>query len=180
MQQAYTHHIRPMRADDLDAVLAVQAACYPRAMQEAADIVLGRMEASGDTCVVAEDAAGVCGYLFAYRSRLGNVTPLGADFEVDGDADTLYLHDLSVAPRAHGRGLARRLAAHLLAQAPEQGLAWSALVSVQDSVGFWAALGYGAGETGCPAARAALASYPGDACYMVRALTVPGAPSPSC
>lgn len=178
MQPAYPHHIRPMRADDLDAVLAVQAACYPPAMQEAAGVVLARMEAAGDTCVVVEDVSGVCGYLFAYPSRLGNVTPLGAEFEVAGDADTLYLHDLSVAPRAHGRGLARRLAGCLLAQA--RGLPWSALVSVQESAGFWTALGYEKKAPDCPEARVALAGYPGDACYMVRALIAPGAPSPSC
>ncbi|RZA36266.1 MAG: N-acetyltransferase [Lysobacteraceae bacterium] len=169
-----------MRADDLDAVLAVQAACYPPAMQEAAGVVLARMEAAGDTCVVVEDGSGVCGYLFAYPSRLGKVTPLGADFEVAEDGDTLYLHDLSVVPRAHGRGLARGLTGYLLAQARERGLPSSALVSVQDSAGFWAALGYEPCATDCPEARAALASYPGDACYMVRALTAPGALSPSC
>lgn len=167
-----------MRADDLDAVLAVQAACYPPSMQEAAAVVLARLQAAGATCLVAEDADGVCGYLFAYPSRLGRVTPLGARFAPLAGADTLYLHDLSVAPRTHGRGLARRLVEHLLARA--NGMQASALVSVQDSAGFWDALGYRAREVDSAQARAALASYPGVARYMVRALTGPGAPSPNC
>jgi GNAT superfamily N-acetyltransferase len=122
---------------------------------------------------------GVCGYLFAYPSRMGRVTPLGAGFDTAPDADTLYLHDLALAPRAHGRGLARRLVVHLLEQAERSGMAWSALVSVQDTAGFWRALGYEAAGDPGPDARAALASYPGTAHYMVKRLTVPGAPSPS-
>jgi len=171
--------IRFVRLDDLDAILQVQAACYPPVMQEAAGVVLERMLAAGETCLVAEDDMGMCGYLFAYPSRMGKVTPLGAGFQAAPDADTLYLHDLALAPRAHGRGLGRRLVTHLLAQAAGSGMAWSALVSVQDTAGFWRALGYeAAGHSGAPA-RAALASYPGTARYMVKRLTAPGAPSPN-
>lgn len=184
MQYAYDHHIRAMRPGDLDAVLAVQAACYPPSMQEPATVVLARRRAAGRTCIVVEDGEGLCGYLFAYPSRQGKVTPLGADFDPAHDADTLYLHDLALAQRVHGRGLARRLVGHLLAQGRERGLTSSALVSVQDTAAFWTALGYQAMEAGCPGARAALASYPGVARYMVRApgaaITGPGAASPNC
>ncbi len=180
MQHAYRHPIRAIERRDLDAVLAVQAACYPPAMQEAAPVLLARLEAAAGTCVLAEDGEGVCGYLFAYPSRQGRVTPLGAGFAPALDADTLYLHDLSVAPRAHGRGLARALVGHVLALAQKQGLASSALVSVQDTAGFWEALGYRTCAAPDGAARGALATYPGVARYMVRGLTGPGAPSPNC
>jgi GNAT superfamily N-acetyltransferase len=183
MQHAHHAHLRAMRREDLDAVLAVQASCYPPSMQEAASVLLRRLRAAEETCVLAEDREGVCAYLFAYPSRLGALTPLGADFEQAPHADTLYLHDLSVAPRMHGRGLARRLVAHLLAQAGGAGMAWSALVSVQDSAAFWTALGYAPADAGGVAARAALGTYPGGARYMVRALdqaaTGPGAPWPT-
>lgn len=182
MQPAFPPRLRAMLPTDLDAVLAVQAACYPPSMREAAAVVLGRMRAAAASCAVAEDEKGVCGYLFAYPSRLGRLTSLGADFRPAPDADTLYLHDLAVAPRAHGFKLGRKLVVHLLAQARAQGLTWSALVSVQDSAAFWAALGYAHAEPACAAGRAALASYPGAARHMLRALdlTGPGAPSPSC
>lgn len=172
MQHAYLHPIRAMRPDDLDAVLAVQAACYPPPMQEAAAVLRARMRVGANTCVLAEDGDGVCGYLFAYPSRLGKVTALGADFEPARDGDTLYLHDLAVAPRAHGRGLARRLVDHLVAQAQTHTRSWraSALVSVQDSFGFWKALGFEAAEADGPDARTALDSYPGTPRYMVRTL----------
>lgn len=137
-------------------------------MQEAREVVLARMQAAPDYCVVgcldegAQDA--LRGYLFCYPSQLGKVTALDAQFDVAAQGDTLYLHDLAVDPRAHGMGLARQLVAHALAHGRARGLANSALVSVQDSGRFWGALGY--------QARAALApdltGYPQDARYLVR------------
>ena len=160
--------VAPMRANDLDAVLAVQAACYPPAMQEAADVVLARLAASPDTVLVARDGGGVCAYLFAYPSRLGKVTPLGGAFVVPADADTLYLHDLAVAPRALGRGLARRLVAGLFERVGAPGLPHAALVAVQDSRRFWEAQGFAPGVPDLGGA-AVLAAYPAGSVYMVRA-----------
>jgi GNAT superfamily N-acetyltransferase len=158
--------IGPMAHDDLAGVLDVQAACYPPAMQEPAHVVRARLAASPGTVLVARDDAGVCAYLFAYPSRLGKVTPLGGAFAVAAEPDTLYLHDLAVAPRAAGQGVARRLVARLHDDAAVRGLRHAALVSVQDSLAFWESLGY------APAAgdRAALATYPSAAHYMTKRL----------
>ncbi|WP_218921045.1 GNAT family N-acetyltransferase [Massilia putida] len=158
--------LQPMEEGDLAAVLDVQAACYPPAMREAAGVVLARLRASPDTALVARDAQGVCAYLFAYPSRLGTVTPLGGAFAPPPEPDTLYLHDLAVAPRAAGRGVARRLVARLLAHATGRGLLHSALVSVQDSRRFWESLGYAC----APGAAGVLATYPPEALYMTRRL----------
>jgi ribosomal protein S18 acetylase RimI-like enzyme len=157
--------IRPMREADLHAVLAVQAACYPPPMQEPEAVVLQRLRAAPATVLVAGDAAGVCAYVFAYPSRLGAVTPLGAGFAPALDADTLYIHDLAVAPRALGRGLARGLVASLLARAAA--LPYAALVAVQGTRGFWEAQGFTVRDPGQGSARA-LASYPAGALYMAR------------
>jgi GNAT superfamily N-acetyltransferase len=153
-----------MAEGDLAAVLDVQAACYPPAMQEAAGVVLARLRASPDTVLVARDAQGVCAYLFAYPSRLGKVTPLGGAFALPSAPDTLYLHDLAVAPRAAGRGLARGLVARLLEHAAVRSLLHAALVSVQDSRRFWECAGFAR----APGDAAALATYPADALYMTR------------
>jgi len=162
--------IHPMLPADLDAVLRVQAACYPPPMQEAAAVVKARLDAAAATCLAARDADGVCGYLFAYPSRLGLVTDLGAPFEIAPDADTLYLHDLAVDPRALGQGLARALVEHLLDLGRGQGwsrpLSHAALVSVQDSTRFWNGLGFAARATNDPG----LLTYPAGAVYMARPL----------
>lgn len=158
--------LAPMRDDDLDAVLAVQAACYPPAMQEAADVVRARLRSTPDTVLVARDGAGICAYLFAYPSRFGKVTPLGGAFVLPAAPDTLYLHDLAVAPRAAGQGVARRLVGGLLDGAAARGLRHSALVAVQESRRFWEGLGYGAADGDA----AALATYPDGALYMAMTL----------
>lgn len=158
--------LRSIREDDLDAVLAVQAACYPPVMQEAGEVVRSRIRAAFGSSFVAECAGQVLAYVFAYRSTRGAVTPLDAPFEVAGAGDTLYIHDLSVSPAAAGRGLARRLVERLLALAHEQGLGHCALVSVQDSQRFWERLGFREAACGDDAARLALASYPPVAVYM--------------
>jgi GNAT superfamily N-acetyltransferase len=158
--------IGPMHESDLDAVLAVQAACYPPAMQEPADVVLGRMRAAPDTVLVARAGKCVEGYLFAYPSRRGKVTPLGGAFAPAPDADTLYLHDLAVSPRAAGQGIARRLVARLLEHGAGRGHVYSALVSVQDSRRFWESMGYACTAVGA----GALAGYPPGALYMTRRL----------
>jgi len=163
------HQIRLMQHGDLDAVMAVQAACYPAPMQEARAVLEARLHAAATTCIVGCDDAGLCAYLFAYPSRLGAVTDLGAQFAPAAHPDTLYLHDLSVATRALGRGLARALVERSLANGRAAGWRHAALVSVQDSARFWAGLGF---RPATPAG-AGLASYPVGALYMARPLHSP-------
>jgi GNAT superfamily N-acetyltransferase len=158
--------LRPMTEHDLDGVLAVQAACYPASMQEAAAVVLARLRAAPATTLVAGDLHGVCAYVFAYPSTLGRVTPLNAGFAPAPDADTLYVHDLAVHPRAHGQGVGRRLAQALFGTARGLGLAHGALVAVLDARPSWENLGFATAAPGQGAA--ALATYPGNAVYMCR------------
>jgi len=159
-------HERLMKEEDLHAVLAVQAACYPPAMQEPAAVVLDRLRAAPATTLVACDGEGVCAYVFAYPSKRGRITPLHAGFAPAPDADTLYVHDLAVHPRALGQGLGRSLVQALFDAARAQGLHQAALVAVMDARPFWEALGFAEADPGQGAA--ALASYPGDALYMWR------------
>lgn len=156
--------LRPMLPTDLDAVLRIQAACYPVAMQEPAAVVASRIAAAHGTCLVGIHEGVVRGYLFTYPSRLGLVTDLNAPFAVSEQPDTLYLHDLAIEACALGRGLARALVDDALRRARMFGLAHAALVSVQDSACFWHALGWRAASTQC----AGLHTYPAGALYMVR------------
>jgi predicted N-acetyltransferase YhbS len=129
-------------------------------------VVLARRRAAPATTLVACDGGGVCAYVFAYPSRRGRITPLHAGFAPAPDADTLYLHDLAVHPRALGRGLGRRLTQALFEAARGRGLRQAALVAVMEARPFWEALGFAAADPGQGAA--ALATYPGDALYMCR------------
>ena len=119
---------------------------------------------------MAEDDEGVCAYLFAYRSRVGKVTPLDGEFQPHAEADCLYLHDLAVSRRASGRGIGPALVRKNLEQARAHQLRYSALVSVQESEAFWSRLGYAAQTELEPPQASNLASYQIPAVYMVRAL----------
>jgi len=104
-----TVFVRAMRADDLDAVLAIQLACYGAGFVEDGELIARRLGAAPHTGWVAEHEGGVRAYLAGYPSVAGKLTPLHGEFEVAAQADSLYLHDLAVHPGASGLGLGPRL-----------------------------------------------------------------------
>ena len=159
-----------MRQADLSQILEIQAGCYPQSMQEDAAAILERLQVAGDTCRVVEDGDRVCAYLFAYRSTLGAVTPLGGAFEPCAGGDTIYLHDLAVGREWAGKGVGSLLVRAALGQAAECGLRYSALVAVQDAHAYWQRLGYRHYDRLDAGSRKALRRYPGTPKYMVRAL----------
>ena len=159
-----------MMPDDVRAVLAIQAECYLPALIEDESSVRARLDVSPDTAWLAEDEAGVCAYLVAYRSLVGKVTPLGGAFDVAVVPGTLYLHDLAVARRARGRGVAQALVGLAGEQARAEGLAHSSLVAVQASREFWQKHGYAVVSELEPRELANLESYGGQGDYMVKRL----------
>ena len=162
--------LRLMQAGDLHAVLAIQRACYSPEIIESESVIRRRLAAAGETAWVAEQAGTVCAYLVGYRSRLGRLTALGGDFEPLAEGDSLYLHDLAVAAGASGCGAGRALIEHALAYGRSAGLAFSALVSVQESRDFWRKRGYSEVADLGDEQRQRLASYAGTSYYMVRKL----------
>ena len=162
--------LRPMVLPDLAAVLGIQRACYPGDFLESAEVITLRLRSPGNLSYVAERGGLVCAYLAAYRSRPGKLTPLHGSFETVLQPDTVYLHDMAVAPAAKGQGLAQRLVEHLWTQGRSEGLVCSALVSVQGSQPFWERLGYRLYTLTEPAQQRNLDSYGAGACYMVKAL----------
>ena len=162
--------LRPMVLADLPAVLDVQRACYPGDFQESAATFTQRLQSPANLSCVAVRGGVVCAYLAAYRSRPGKLTPLNGGFGTVAQPDTLYLHDLAVAPLAAGQGLAQRRVGHLWAHAAGEGLQHSALVSVQGSQPFWERLGYRVQALADPAQQRHLDSYGAGACYMAKPL----------
>ena len=162
--------IRALALQDLPALLAVQRACYGDGYIEGAEVFARRLASPANCSLAVERAGRLVGYLAAYRSRLGKLTPLNGGFDTVAQPDTLYLHDLAVAPQAAGQGLAQRLVSHLWARAAEERLSHSALVSVQGSQPFWERLGYRVQALDDPAQQRHLDSYGAGACYMAKTL----------
>jgi GNAT superfamily N-acetyltransferase len=160
-----------MNPADLTGVMAVQSDCYEPGFLEPLEVLAQRWRASPSTAWVAVDPEGaVQAYLVGYRSELGRLTTLGGGFHPTADGDTLYLHDLAVAPRAAGTGLGPRLVQRALEEAERMGCGHSALVSVQGSREWWQRRGYHPITALDESARTALASYGAGAVYMAQAL----------
>lgn len=160
--------IRSMTPADIPSVIAIQAACYGPEAIESESIFRARLMVSAHSAWVAEDAQGMCAYLVAYPSQLGNVTPLGGNFDIPKEPTTLYLHDLAVLQRVAGQGVGSQLVRFGLEAGREFGLPASSLVSIQDSVAFWQRHGYAAWHQLDDQQQRHLATYPGTACYLVR------------
>ena len=164
------NEIRLMKAEDLPAVLEIQAECYPQAMNETLATIRVRLETSPDSAWVTEDEKGVSAYLMAYRSIIGKITPLGGAFKAPDKSNCLYLHDLAISSRARGTGLGRLLVGHAWQTAGMDGLEYSTLVSVQDSCAFWNNLGYTLMDKLDLEQRNHLATYVEPNFYMVKKL----------
>ena len=158
---------RPMTPGDIDGVVAVARLSFPDHF-EARECFAERQQLAPEGCFVLSDAAGaVMGYLMAYPWKRNAAPPLDSLIgAVPEDAEVVYLHDLAVAPRAHGGGVARALLRQARQAALAAGLRQAALVSVQDSRAFWQKQGFAAGPALTPAEAANLASYPPPAFYL--------------
>lgn len=162
--------IRPLRAADLAQVMQIQAACYAPAFNEAPAVFAARLAAAPDTTWLAERGGKALAYLFAYPSRCGKLTRLGAAYAPLVDGDSLYLHDLAVHPEAAGQGLAGHLLAAAFTHAHAKGLAQVTLVSLPSAHRFWQRQGFAPVPLLNPESAAQLASYGPDARYLHRIL----------
>jgi len=162
--------IRTLEPRDLPGLLAVQRACYGEGFVERAEVFARRLASPANCSLAAEQGGRIVGYLAAYRSVLGKVTPLHGGFDTVDAPDTLYLHDMAVLPACAGQGIARALLAPLLHGARGEGLRHSALVAVQGAQGYWARHGYAPWALRDAAQRQRLAGYGADAVYMAMKL----------
>ncbi len=162
--------VRAMTSADLAAVIQVQAEAYVPELCESLAVIAARLNAAPQTAWVADSPQGVCAYLVGYQSELGKVTPWGSEFSHQPESTTFYLHDLALGVNAKGMGLGQTLVNHALEQMRERGAEQAALVSVQDSLGFWQKLGFSEFAELAESERTQLDSYALPAVYMTRSL----------
>ena len=135
--------LRPLTPGDISELHRVEAETYIPALHESDDAFLRLMELFPEGAFGCFDAAGLCGYAFAAPSRAGDTLPLrSAIASLPDGADTFYIHDVAVAPRCRGQGIARQLVERLLHLARARGFTRSELVSVQGSARFWMKFGF--------------------------------------
>lgn len=160
---------RPMTADDLDGVTAVAQLSFPDHPEEYACFA-NRLALNPGGCFVLAEAHGpVMGYLVAYPWTRNAAPPLNTLFDaLPEGADVVYLHDLALHPDTRGGGHTRPIVERLADQSRAAGWPMITLVAVNDAAAFWARHGFEAQNP--PGMAEKLASYGGDARYMVRPL----------
>jgi ribosomal protein S18 acetylase RimI-like enzyme len=159
--------IRPARRSDLDAILRIQARCYTAIVPESPGSMGAKLTAAPDSCFVAGRADGTpIAYLLALPWRFDDPPHLNAQAcQVPADPDTLYLHDLAVAPEARGSGAADALVGAFMAALAASRLGRASLIAIQGSAGWWARHGFEP-VAATPALSKRLAGYGPDARYM--------------
>jgi GNAT superfamily N-acetyltransferase len=134
---------RPLTPDDIAELHRVEAETYVPALHESDEAFLRLIELFPEGAFGCFDAAGLCGYAFATPSRSGDTLQLRSVIgKIPDGADTFYIHDVAVAQRCRGRGVARQLVERLLQLARARGFTRSELVSVQGSAPFWMKFGF--------------------------------------
>jgi predicted N-acetyltransferase YhbS len=170
--QSSNYKFRHMKQDDVSAVIYIQSESYLPSMVESESVLYDRLKNHPDTAWVAEDDKGICAYLVTYRSVIGKVSALGANFSHFQQPNTLYLHDLAVLNRAKKRNVGLNLVRLACKKALNENLFYSALVSVQGTERFWLKLGYECWENLDDSQQVNLKTYAQPALYMVKKLQV--------
>jgi len=164
-----------MDAVHMDAVMAVQAVCYHAIVPESrAAMEAKRVAGLGlPRVAVAADSGELDAYLIAMPIRWPQLPVLDSEPAPERNADTLYVHDMALHPRARGAGLAARLLDSVLQAARQQGLRQAALIAIQGSEGFWQAQGFACVPPDTASLSAKLRSYGEDALLMRCVLPLP-------
>ncbi|MFJ3711379.1 MULTISPECIES: GNAT family N-acetyltransferase [unclassified Streptomyces] len=158
--------LRLLREEDWDEVVVLEERAYAASgLSEGEAALRSRHRASPSTCFVLEDAGGFGGYLLALPYPLFRCPDLSLAEERAAQGSNLHLHDLVIAERARGRGLAGLMQQHLEETGRAARYRTLSLVAVHGSQVLWTTLGYRARpEIGLPA------SYGAEAVYMAKPL----------
>ncbi|MFC8536577.1 GNAT family N-acetyltransferase [Streptomyces sp. NPDC057249] len=160
--------IRPLREEDWEEVVAHERRAYTASgLTEGEEALRSRHRASPSTCFVLECEGAFGGYLLALPYPFGRCPDLSL---LEGEAaaapgTNLHAHDLVIAERMRGRGLAPRMLRHLEEVGRAAGYRTLSLVAVHGTQSKWPALGYRARPDIPPPA-----SYGPGAVYMTQEL----------
>ncbi|WEN41579.1 hypothetical protein CKCBHOJB_01132 [Thauera sp. GDN1] len=157
--------LRPLRATDLPAVLAIQRAAYGDGYQESAAVLARKLALAPQACWLAHRGDDALGYVFAHPWDGGGAPPLHVALAaLPAGADRGFVHDLAVSPAARGLGVAAALFGRVRDWSRAAGHRRLRLVALGDAVPFWTRQGFSALPAELPAA------YGDGACLMERVL----------
>ncbi|MGL4475901.1 MAG: GNAT family N-acetyltransferase [Shewanella sp.] len=135
--------LRPIELQDWPEIMAIQDICYHAIAPEPLAVMQSKWQVAPSTCLVLCDDEQVIGYCLAHPWRQHQPPALNQALKQPmNDADTLYLHDMALAPAARGKSGAQRMLTHLKQAALELNLTSLSLIAVQGAHSYWQAAGF--------------------------------------
>jgi GNAT superfamily N-acetyltransferase len=133
---------RPMRAGDLDAVVAISDAVHG-AFTEPRAVYAERLDLYPEGCRVFARGGAVAGFLVTHPWHRGAVPKIGALLgALPAPADVYYLHDIALLPAARGTGAGAAATAFVRDQARLAGCTEIRLVAVNGADSYWRTQGF--------------------------------------
>ncbi len=155
-----------MTPDDVREVHRIGEIVHP-VYPEDIETVKERLSLFPAGCFVAYAKDRLLGYAISHPSVVGKPPALDSMLgSLPEDANCLFLHDIALTEASRGLGLGRSLLDRLKTAAQQANLGRIALVSVNNSRGYWQAQGFRVFEADA-ALAVKLATYGDDAAYMV-------------
>ncbi|HWW55795.1 MAG TPA: GNAT family N-acetyltransferase [Sphingopyxis sp.] len=133
---------RPMRAEDLPAVVAISDVVHGDFTEPLATFA-DRLAHYPAGCAILERAGEPLGYLISHPwPREAGPPKLGAVLGPVAAAESYYLHDIALLPAARGTGAGASATAFAAKQAEIEGCRDIRLVAIQGADSYWHAQGF--------------------------------------
>lgn len=131
-----------MMSADLAAVATLSARVHPN-YPERPEILAEKFALFPRGCFTLADGGKVAGYCFSHPWRKGAPPALDRFLgELPHDADSYFIHDLTLDASMRRKNLAASLVADLVRAAQDAKLAHMSLVAVNNSSPFWSRFGF--------------------------------------
>lgn len=135
--------IRPMHAEDLPTVHAVQLSTFAPELHEEIELFVRIFKTSPESCFVGENSGGAMGgYLLSYPSRTDRDDFENGPRSLAGTEDALYIHDLCVGPALQGAGFGKALLGKARAFAESRNMKRLCGIAVGNAAPFWERQGF--------------------------------------
>ena len=137
------YHIRNVTPADLDAVTAVEAACFPPAEAASREAFAYRIAAFPERFFVAETNGQIIGLINGCASNLPVIEdPLFEPQGHESDGAHQMIFGLAVLPEYRKQGVAAALLAHLIQFARESGMEQVILTCKQEKLAYYGKFGF--------------------------------------
>lgn len=135
--------IKPIAEDSWPAISTIEEQAYTAISPESEEVLKSKWQASPTTCAVyTNNENKIIGYILAHPWGNRSLPKLHQKTPISGESTNLFLHDLAVAKRARGTGIANALVEDLLNKAIKFKFKKVTLIAVQGADIFWGKYGF--------------------------------------